>query len=474
MKILRSKQSQRDRTISGSRVSTSESLHKKPGEELADNIMRIPETNNIIRKRDHFEETRIQQKPLTSFIQKKALAQRPASLDDLTNKVNSNKYNGNRMDASTKSFMESRFGSEFSEVKIHTDKDAVQMNRDLNAKAFTVGNNIYFNEGQYQPGSNSGKHLLAHELAHTIQQHRQTQKKVQRLPVFHGSATGAPSNWSSQVAAANTPALKAALIQSVLGSSVTVNDVTAQSSKDATPDPAHLLPYTASSPTVNFDNDLQSKSAKVGGRSLSPDAGYTLFQNKKNYVILSAKVIDSSNYYSTIYTLNHELDHVRQNIAGSSLKGNSSELDAWTSSFIREFSRSYIIQENANGTCQIYKSQQYVPLLGYYEASGVSTADKATAVQRIKTHYTSVIQPHAGHLAAFRFWLRRSLDQTTHVLADDLIAALQLQITASQPSKSYSQFSCSNIPSLTYQPAATVSLPVFPGQSSGSPGVHNP
>jgi hypothetical protein len=70
------------------------------------------------------------------------------------------------MDANTQSFMSSRFATDFSNVKIHTDGEAVQMNRELNAKAFTTGNDIYFSEGQYQPNSDSGKHLLAHELTH--------------------------------------------------------------------------------------------------------------------------------------------------------------------------------------------------------------------------------------------------------------------------------------------------------------------
>ncbi len=68
------------------------------------------------------------------------------------------------------SFMESRFGTDFSGVKIHTGHTAVQMNQELNAQAFTSGNDIYFNEGKYAPGSESGKHLLAHELTHTLQQ----------------------------------------------------------------------------------------------------------------------------------------------------------------------------------------------------------------------------------------------------------------------------------------------------------------
>lgn len=66
--------------------------------------------------------------------------------------------------------MEGAMGADFSGVRIHTGSQATQMNRSLNAHAFTHGNNIYFNEGQYDTNSNAGKHLLAHELTHTIQQ----------------------------------------------------------------------------------------------------------------------------------------------------------------------------------------------------------------------------------------------------------------------------------------------------------------
>ena len=88
----------------------------------------------------------------------------------IESKLKSNKGGGKAMPDRTRNFMESRFGNDFSNVKLHTDNQAVQMNRDLNAKAFTHGNDIYFNSGQYNPESNSGKSLLAHELTHTIQQ----------------------------------------------------------------------------------------------------------------------------------------------------------------------------------------------------------------------------------------------------------------------------------------------------------------
>ena len=77
---------------------------------------------------------------------------------------------GMNLDYSTNSFMSSRFGADFSNVKIHNGSQSTQLNEQLNAKAFTVGNNIYFNEGKYAPTSEAGKHLLAHELTHTVQQ----------------------------------------------------------------------------------------------------------------------------------------------------------------------------------------------------------------------------------------------------------------------------------------------------------------
>ena len=76
--------------------------------------------------------------------------------------------------------MEMRFGgADFSSVKIHTDSDAIEMCRQLNARAFTNGNHIYFNAGQFNPSTAQGKLLLAHELTHTIHQGA-TSNKVQR------------------------------------------------------------------------------------------------------------------------------------------------------------------------------------------------------------------------------------------------------------------------------------------------------
>jgi len=66
--------------------------------------------------------------------------------------------------------MEQAFGADFSGVKIHTDGNANQLNRSLNARAFTTGPDIFFKQGEYNPGSRDGQELLAHELTHVVQQ----------------------------------------------------------------------------------------------------------------------------------------------------------------------------------------------------------------------------------------------------------------------------------------------------------------
>jgi hypothetical protein len=141
---------------------------------VADKVMRMPEPRFIQRKcADCEEEEMLQQKPLASsitpFIQAKGNDSETAS-DAISQRISSTRSSGSSMDSNTQNFMESRFGKDFSNVKIHTGDYAAQLSEELNAQAFTVGNDIYFNSGRYDTGSYSGKHLLAHELTHTVQQ----------------------------------------------------------------------------------------------------------------------------------------------------------------------------------------------------------------------------------------------------------------------------------------------------------------
>ncbi|WP_143306548.1 eCIS core domain-containing protein [Chitinophaga vietnamensis] len=106
----------------------------------------------------------------TPFIQRKENGGNATVSETASRQIHASSGKGQSMDGHTQSFMESRFNTDFSQVRIHTDHESAQMNRDLHAQAFTVGNDIYFNSGKYDPQSDSGKRLLAHELTHTIQQ----------------------------------------------------------------------------------------------------------------------------------------------------------------------------------------------------------------------------------------------------------------------------------------------------------------
>lgn len=142
---------------------------------MADKVMRTPEKTFVQQKADcsNCDDGHIHLKPLASqispFIQAKSNGEAAVS-DSVSGRIQSSMGGGSQMEGSTKNFMESRFGADFSDVKIHTGDEPAQLNRSLDAKAFTVNNNIFFNSGQYQPETDAGKHLLAHELTHTIQQ----------------------------------------------------------------------------------------------------------------------------------------------------------------------------------------------------------------------------------------------------------------------------------------------------------------
>ena len=70
----------------------------------------------------------------------------------------------------TRDFMESRLGADFGDVRVHTDSKASESARSVQAHAYTVGNDVVFQSGKYEPESDSGKRMLAHELTHVVQQ----------------------------------------------------------------------------------------------------------------------------------------------------------------------------------------------------------------------------------------------------------------------------------------------------------------
>jgi hypothetical protein len=104
---------------------------------------------------------------------------------------------GKPLDRPTRDFFEPRFGYDFAKVRLHADSRAGDSARAVGAHAYTVGNDIVFDHGQYSPGSAQGRRLLAHELAHTLQQRpvlsRQPKAPDRPLPPHDPSPKFAPT-----------------------------------------------------------------------------------------------------------------------------------------------------------------------------------------------------------------------------------------------------------------------------------------
>lgn len=153
-------------------------------------------------------------------ISKAALTQNPVSeinaksegsnmqtTDAFDSQLQSTKGQGQKLDNTIQTELEQHTGTDLSGVNIHTNSKAGKLSESINAKAFTHGQDIYFKQGQYNTISNEGKSLLAHEVAHTVQQGEgKVQPKIQRQPtattkvrdggerphaegVFHGDVT---------------------------------------------------------------------------------------------------------------------------------------------------------------------------------------------------------------------------------------------------------------------------------------------
>ncbi|MDB5145996.1 MAG: hypothetical protein JWQ57_16 [Mucilaginibacter sp.] len=161
--------------IPETRLSPPDIIHRKCAtcgndvEENDESIQRIP----IQRKCDKCEEEeKLQRKELGS------------SAPEVSPAVNQTLQSpGQPLDEDIRSLMEPRFGFDFSKVRIHNNSQAKQSAKEINARAYTYKNNIVFGEGQYQPQTQNGKKLLAHELTHVVQQlGNMSAKSIQRKP----------------------------------------------------------------------------------------------------------------------------------------------------------------------------------------------------------------------------------------------------------------------------------------------------
>jgi Domain of unknown function (DUF4157) len=141
--------------IQAQQAQTSGDIYEKEAESIAQRVMRAPEP-----PQDDHAQLQTKRVRATDSV---GIEVPPIVHDALHS-------SGQTMNQSTREFMESRFGYDFSQVRVHADEKAAEAAHALHANAFTVGSHIVFGEGQFAPDTSKGRRLLAHELTHSLQQ----------------------------------------------------------------------------------------------------------------------------------------------------------------------------------------------------------------------------------------------------------------------------------------------------------------
>lgn len=167
--------------------SHSTAKNEQQADAVADNVMRMKQGESLQMRpmsKEGSVHSKIRMKPEREedILQMNLVSQSDSgqTSPDISTKINRTHGSGSAMNAGTLSTMQNRFGADFSGVRIHTGQQATELNQQLNAQAFTVGSNIFFNRGNYTPTTQAGGHLLAHELTHVLQQGASNRPMVQK------------------------------------------------------------------------------------------------------------------------------------------------------------------------------------------------------------------------------------------------------------------------------------------------------
>jgi len=186
--------------------------YEQEADRVADAVMRMPEPGVQRQVEPEEEEEEIlQTKPLVDqitpvvqrqveeeeeeeMLQAKSMEDATSEVsNDLESQINAIKGGGRPLGESERAYFEPRFGVDFSQVKVHTGAQAAESARVTNARAFTLGQDVVFGEGEYSPQTSSGKKLLAHELSHVMQQeiHESIRNKLIQREVGGATAIAA-------------------------------------------------------------------------------------------------------------------------------------------------------------------------------------------------------------------------------------------------------------------------------------------
>ena len=375
---------------------------------------------------------------------------------------------GEPLDAATRDLMESGFSEDLSDVRVHADQEAARETRAADAAAFTTGHDIFFGPGRYAPETVSGRHLLAHELAHVIQQTKADSGRVAgsdpeaeaNLAAARVSAgthiagplsaapagviARSPSTWKADVEEAKKKD-DAEALAGLLRTAITTlkrKVVVAKTSAGGNIKPGDYQPL----PDLNFDINLNSKQSKPlvsGGatHSLSGNAGYAFSDGATKYIVLGPKSLNEESPIFSMMHAEHELYHSVHHLspARTAPTGGSKtpdaaappvmtdaeeELETYTEDFLNYF-------HQLRGFMP-----QWGPLISFYERAGA--AERTKALNKLKAHYNSPPSPPipSGDVASvkqsFEKWLRRRLKDSatsSKQLIQDL--SRDLKITAS-------------------------------------------
>jgi len=160
--------------------------YEQEADRVANQVMRMPAPDSLergplvnsnlpfaahqlpVQKQEAKEED--EEKKKGKIQSKEESGQTPRVTAELEQQLQASQGKGQPLPEETRSFMKSRFGQDFNHVRVHADGEAAQMNRALNAQAFTHRQDVYFGADKYSPQSVEGQRLLAHELTHVVQQ----------------------------------------------------------------------------------------------------------------------------------------------------------------------------------------------------------------------------------------------------------------------------------------------------------------
>ncbi|MEQ1675992.1 MAG: DUF4157 domain-containing protein [Chitinophagaceae bacterium] len=181
-----------------------EKVMKKEGKKEEEKVMRAEdkkEEEKVQRAEDKKEEEKVmkmEDKKEDEKIQKKEAGSPATSGKTVSNYIGSLNGKGQSLPAQSNHFFSSKMGYDFSGVKVHTDKEAAESAKAINAKAYTIGNNVVFNEGQYNTESIEGRKLMAHELMHVVQQNISQDNGILNRKTNFGGTTKSDVNMAEK------------------------------------------------------------------------------------------------------------------------------------------------------------------------------------------------------------------------------------------------------------------------------------